>query len=321
VGVFETLWALKVMAQARKAGVLNGIMPDDELKRRANAIVQGQRREKDLALALRLRHDLSGKLTTQQQTRYLNMLMEVARQNGNVWGVSQDMRWLAENLWRGQITPGQVADNREVFREMILSTCYVIENLLPLAPFYPETEPVLRQAMEVWWGIFHGNSAVDFLHALFPNAYDYLLIVCRTIVSLRAYLDEPLIGWGAAHIYRTVAQQNTRQIDSPDNDNIKRALKDWIKIEFEKMPESLRKGMSGTNIVRIHPQISTPSDTDEREFSMPLPNASSLVVKYGAIEEIDRERENFAPRTGELCPFARQYPRVFCEYAATELCR
>jgi hypothetical protein len=292
--LFETLWALKVMAQARKAGVLNGIMPDDELKRRANAILQGQKRDKDLALALRLRHDLAGKLTAQQQTRYLNMLMEVARQNGSVWGVSQDMRWLAESLWRGQITPGQVADNREVFREMILSTCYVIENLLPLASYYPEIEETLRQAMEVWWGIFHGNSAVDFLHALFPNAYDYLQIVCRTIVSLRAYLDEPLIGWGAAHIYRTVAQQNTRQIDSPDNENIKKALKDWIRIDFEKMPESLRKGMSGTNIVRIHPQISTPSDTDEREFAMPLPNASSLVVKYGAIEEIDRERENFA---------------------------
>jgi hypothetical protein len=292
--LFETLWTLKVMAQARKAGVLNGIMPDDELKRRANAVVQGQRRDKDLALALRLRHDLAGKLTAQQQTRYLQMLMQVARDNGSVWGVTQDMRWMAESMWRGQITPGQVADNRDVFREMILSTCYVIENLLPLAPHYPEIEPVLRQAMEVWWGIFHGSSAVDFLHALFPNAYDYLLIVCRTIVSLRAYLDEPLLGWGAAHIYRTMAQQNTRQIDSPDNENIKKALKDWIKIDFEKMPESLRKGMSGTNIVRIHPQISTPSDTEDREFSMPLPNASSLVVKYGAIEEIDRERENFA---------------------------
>ena len=30
------------------------------------------------------------------------------------------------------------------FREMILSTCYVIENMMPLVSAYPRIEPVLR---------------------------------------------------------------------------------------------------------------------------------------------------------------------------------
>ena len=46
--------------------------------------------------------------------------------------LAQDMRGLAENMQRGQLTADQIADHREIFREMIISTCYVIENMMPM---------------------------------------------------------------------------------------------------------------------------------------------------------------------------------------------
>lgn len=292
--VFETLWALKVMAQARDAGVLNGIMRDEDLRQRTTKIMQGNQRDKDLALAIRLRHDLSGRLTAAQQKRYLDRLMEVAAKGGGMWGLSQDTRWIVDNMWRQQLTTGQVADHRDTFREMILSTCYVIENLLPLTSFYPQIEQPLRQAMELWWSVFHGSKAVEILHALFPNAYDYLLILCRTLVSVRAYVGQPLIYLGAAHIHRTLASQQARRVEPPDNESIKKALKNWIHVDLEKAPEPLRLGMSDTNVVRIHPRITNPMQPEDDAFRLLIPNADSLVVKYGPIEEIDRERENYA---------------------------
>ena len=292
--VFETLWALKVMAQAREAGVLNGIMPDSDLRGRTTRIMQGNHRDKDLALALRLRHDLSGGLTPTQQKRYLGKLLEVAEKGGGMWGISHDTFWIVDNMWRQQLTVGQVADNRETFREMILSTCYVIENLMPLAPDYPQLETPLRQAMELWWSVFHGDNPVDVLRSLFPNAYDYLLILCRTLVSVRAYVGQPLIYLGAAHIYRTMASQQARRVETPENESIKQALKNWIYIELENSPEKLRLGMSDTNVVRIYPRISNPMDPEDDSFRLRIPNADSLVVKYGPIDEIDRERDNYA---------------------------
>jgi hypothetical protein len=292
--VFETLWALRVMAQARDAGVLNGIMPDDDLRQQTTRIMQGNHRDKDLALAVRLRHDLSGRLTPAQQKRYLDKLLEVAEKGGGMWGVSQDTRWIVDNMWRQQLTTGQVGDHREMFREMILSTCYVIENLMPLAPIYPQLEIPLRQAMELWWSVFHGEQAVEMLRALFPNAYDYLLILCRTLVSVRAYVGQPLINLGAAHIHRRLAAQQAKQVETPENESIKQALKNWIHIDLEKSPEQLRLGMSDTNVVRIHPRISNPMEPEDDSFRLRIPNADSLVVKYGPIEEIDRERDNYA---------------------------
>ncbi len=292
--VFETLWALKVMAQAREIGVLNGVMPDEDLRQRTAKIIQGNHRDKDLALAVRLRHDIGGRLTPAQQKRYLNRLLEAAAKGGGMWGISQDMRWLVENMWRGQLTTGQVADNREIFREMILSTCYVIENLMPLVAYYPQLETPIQQAMELWWGVFHGSKSVDLLHDLFPNAYDYLLIICRTLVSVRAYMNTPLIMWGSAHIHRTLASQQTRQVETPDNESIKKALKNWIHVDLDKPPEQLRLGMSDSNVVRIHPRIINPMQPEDDSFRLHIPNADSLVVKYGPVEEIDLERENFS---------------------------
>jgi Phosphotransferase enzyme family len=204
------------------------------------------------------------------------------------------MKSIGEAMRRQQLIPEQIADHREIFREMILSTCYVIENMLPLAEAHPELELVTRRAMELWWSVFAGENAVGTLRALFPNGYDYLLIVCRTLVSVRAYMGKPLIQWVAAHIHRRLASQQPRQVEPPDNESIRRALKNWIHVDLDKAPEALRLGMSDSNVVRIRPFITNPMQPEDDSFRLNIPNADSLVVKYGPVDEINQERENYA---------------------------
>ena len=290
---FDTLWAIKVIAQARDAGVLNGLMADADLRRWANQVMLDTRRDKDLALALRLRHELVGRLTAGQQRRYLDRLAKAAEQGGGLWGFSQDMAAIVKSMHLQQLTPDLIADYREVFREIILSTCYVVENLMPLLPDYPQLEPALGRAVDLWWDVFHGANAVNTLHMLFPAPYDYLLIVARTLVSLRAYLNHALIRWGAAYLHRKMASQQVRPVEPPDTENIKRALKNWIQIDLDKAPEQLRLGMSDSNIVRIRPRICNPLEPDNDAFRLHIPNADSLVVKYGPVDEIDLERQNY----------------------------
>jgi len=291
---FDTLWAIKVMAQAHETGVLNGIMPEDGLREWAARMVEVNHRDKDLALALRLRYELKSKLTAAQQKKYVEKLIGIAQQSGGFWGLPQDMLALGETLQRGQIMPEQIADHREIFREMILSTCYVIENMMPLVTVYPQVEPVLRRAMELWWNVFNGGSAVNTLRLLFPNPYDYLLIVCRTLVSVRAYVGHPLINWVSLYIHRKLALQQQRPVEPPDTESIRKALKNWIRVDLERPPEALRLGMSESNVARIYPFIANPMQSDDDSFKINIPNADSLVVKYGPVEEIDLERENYA---------------------------
>jgi hypothetical protein len=291
---FDTLWAIKVMAEAREKGVLNGVMNDETLRDWADRVMKDNHRDKDLALALRLRCEIRGKLTPGQQKKYLDGLLDIAERSGGVWGLSQDLRAIGDTMRRQHLTSDQIADHREIFREMILSTCYVIENLMPLISAYPQLEPAVRRAMELWWGVFQGENAVGTLRSLFPSAYDYLLIVSRTLVSVRAYMGQPLIRWGAAHIHRKMALQQTRKVEPPDTESIKHALKNWIQFDLEKEPEQLRLGMSDSNVVRIRPRIYNPMQPEDDAYRLHIPNADSLVVKYGPVEEIDLERENYS---------------------------
>lgn len=290
---FDTLWTIKVMALAREVGVLNGLMAEGDLRKWSNRMVQDLRRDKDLALALRLRHELVGRLTPVQQRKHLSNLLRIAEQSGGLWGLSQDMMDIGQSIQQQQLTADLIADFRDIFREMVISTCYVIENLMPMLPAYPELGPVVGRAMELWWGVFHGVNAVQTLRTLFPNPYDYLLIVCRTLVSLRAYLEQPLIHWGATYIHRKMASQQIRQVEPSDTVNIKRALQNWIQVDLEKPPEQMRLGMSESNVVRIRPRICNPMQPEDDTFRLTIPNADSLVVKYGPIDEIDAERDNY----------------------------
>lgn len=288
---FDTLWALKVMVMAKDMGMLNGTMPAKDLDNWSSRVVRAHHREKDLALALHLRHRIAGKYTVSQK-KQLDNLMNMA--GAGVWGLSQDMLWIADHMKVGQLTPGEVADHRETVREMVLSTCYVVENVAPLMNDYPEVRPLLRQAVELWWGVFHGKDADDVLHTLFPMPYDTIMVTARTLVSLRAFVGKPLIQWGAAHVHRQLAQQHVHRTESPDNEFIRLALRNWLEVDLEEEPRKLRLGMSDSNVVQVRPLLRNPMLPDDDTARIHIPYASSLVVKYGPVDEINRERENYA---------------------------
>ena len=288
---FDTLWSLKVLQLADQRGILNGLVDHNQLRQLAGRVIAGTPLDKDLALALRLRRDLAGTLR-QTQLQSLERLLRVAERTGGVWGLDQDMLWVSDYMRQQNLTAGDVAAHRDVLREMILSTCYVIENLMPLVEDYPAAEDVLRGAMELWWGVFQGRNAVSMLQNLFPAPYDYLMILTRTLVAVRAYVGEPLIQWGAAHVHRKLAEHEMEQATNPDRDSIREALRNWLRVDLEDEPERLRLGMSDSDIVRVKPHVWNPMVTDD-SGRLHIPYADSLIVKFGPLAEVERERDNY----------------------------
>jgi len=288
---FDTLWSLKVLELADERDLLNGLVDREQLRQLAGRVIAGTPLDKDLALALRLRHKLAGGLRhTQMQS--LEKLLRVAERTGGMWGLDQDMLWVAECMRQQNLTAGDFATNRDVLREAILSTCYVIENLMPLAAEYPALQEPLQAAMELWWGVFHGRNAVNTLRALFPVPYDYLMILTRTLVAVRAYLGAPLIQWGAAYVHRKLAEVELEQIAQPDRASIREAVRKWLRVDLEGEPERLRLGMSDSDILRVKPRIANPMIADE-SGALNIPYADTVIVKYGPRVEIDRERANY----------------------------
>jgi hypothetical protein len=86
--------------------------------------------------------------------------------------------------------------------------------------------------------------------------------------------------------------------DWPEKESIEQALRSWIGIELGE-PTPLKLGLSEANVIRIHPKIFNPTE-DNR---VNLLRGDSLVVKYGPIADIDKERQNYK----QLPPRMRNY--------------
>jgi len=283
---FDTLWSLKVLNMARRANLPESVISVERLREQVDDYLQTKLTDKDLALALNLRYELHGSLTEQQQERHLQKLLDNWQRNNGLWDVPSGMAWIPDNLRRQQLSFAELRAQRDPFRKMILSTCYVVENLAPLIDLYPDIVPTLRGSVELWWNVFYQNPT-QVLHELFPEPYDYVIMLARTLIMLRALVNEPLIEWGATRTYDELIAKRDKSAESHVRRNLRRVLEQLIVIDFDHEPEELRHGLSGANIVRVQPHIQ--SWYDESNLKL----ADSLIIKYGAKEDIDAERANY----------------------------
>lgn len=298
--VFDTLWSLKLLMMGRSAEVVKGMVSDKAIQSYINHIEPVVIEDKDRALLLRLQFDLKGKLNQQQQ-EYLHDLIAQADGHGGMWGVSPPNRWrrvkdIVEMMQRQRITPGIIDKNVKHFREMILNTCYVIENLTALVPHYPELAVPIQRAMLLWWEQFQGQRAPEVIRALFPDDYDFLMVMCRTMVTISEYIGEP----PGARCWMPSLRETSRKFGNkawPELESIEEALRRWIEIEIGD-PDRLKLGLSGADVLRIQPKLYNPTDDSRSDLLH-----QSLVVKYGPVHEIDLERDNYQ----ELPPQLRNY--------------
>ncbi|HVU11891.1 MAG TPA: hypothetical protein VHD90_11460 [Phototrophicaceae bacterium] len=281
---FDTLWALKVLNMARRADQLEAIMPLAHLRTLVDDLLRNTLADKDLALALNLRYELFGNLTERQQKRYLQKLLDNWK-NG-LWDVPNDMLWIPDSLRRQQLALGEMRAHRDPFRKMLVSTFYVVENLAPLVDLYPEAAPALRTSVELWWNVFYQNPA-QMLHELFPKPYDYVIMLARTLIMLRAAINAPLIECSATHIYQELVTQRDPGAETAQRRNLRRALEKLIAVDFDGEPDSLRLGLSGSNVVRVRPHVESLYDNTRLNI------ADTLIVKYGPKDSIDAERSSF----------------------------
>ncbi|MAS34819.1 MAG: hypothetical protein CL610_12485 [Anaerolineaceae bacterium] len=300
-GGYDTLWALEIFALAHQREVLreDDASMDDLRAYLDRLITQRElRRDKDMALALRLQHEVFGGLSKAHRAE-LDRLIEVAQRNDGVWGLEElgwllgRMEWLKEFTGGSKLLPQEVREYQDQFRRVILSTCMVIENLAPLRDKYPKLKPVLERAMQLWWFQFAGEHAITTLRNLFPRPhdFDYLRVLCRTLRATRAYMGQPLGTLNAVqvHVLHELAEMKKDLSESPEVHHIKAALRSWIHVDLDREVEPLKLGFSDANVVRVHPRIWSPMSAQ--------PNAAlisdSVIIKYGPRDEIEQERRHY----------------------------
>lgn len=300
---FDNLWALKVLAMAHERHVLRpALMGEAELKEWLDKLISDNYRDKDLSLALRLRYEHYRNLKRGQQ-KFLERLVKHGRTNLGLWDLRPNLIWLVHHMVQQELQIGDVAENRDSFRDTILSTCYVIENLMPLMYSYPHLiSGIVQQAMELWWSVFKGADAAERLRDLFPEPYDYLLVLTRTVVTVctyaGAYSDKPLAERILPHTYRMLAVRQNDRAESKVQANLQKALREWMPLDLSGEPTDLKLGLSGANVVRIQPRLLNPLNPE-----FPLQFVDSLIVKYGPVDEIELERQNYAslPQSVRSC--------------------
>lgn len=291
---YDLLWALKLLNLAHKQKVLEpGLIVMDELRDMLdNAMLSDSLPDKDLALALRLRFELFGGLLPEQEEKLLRgRLINNARLNG-LWDLTHDNTWLAERMRHHDLSLMDIQQHYRAFWKVIQSACTVIENLSVLMPTYGvELHQVLLPAIDLWWSAFNADQSDDAageLRTIFSGrTEDYLMSLSLTLITLRAFLDEPLIHRAASYVHTQMLDHPGERSSPSEKEMLKKALRDFLQVEFEQEPERLNLGLSGAVVLRVHPVVRSPLYSEETIFNKPL------VIKYGPADEIRLEHENY----------------------------
>jgi hypothetical protein len=290
--VFDTLWSLKVLLMARSRNVLHKVMNERSMLSSLNHMTRIANDDTHIALALRLHYQLAGKLN-QEQTGRLHDLLNSAETHLDVWGMQRPDMWervkdIVSAMHQRQLPHSVIEQSGQInnVRKIVMNLCYVIESLAPLHHAFPEIEPLLKRSLAMWWRQFHGENAPSNIHSLFESEYDFLMVMCRTMVAIGSYAEEPLSALCWMPSLRKMSE-TFRANSWEDEEFITRTLREWIKVDV-RTHKYLNLGLSEANVVRINPALWSPMDSSQVNM---LPK--SLIVKYGPLEEINRERANF----------------------------
>ena len=190
---FDTLWTIEVFLLAHRKGVLSDeIITLDEIRTYLNHLISdvGLKRDKDLAMALRLYYQTYGKLE-EDHIIQIEQLTRRADTNGGLWGM-REFSWKVKDVyWFKELTAGRKITYRDIdvenhhrnFHRIVLSTCMVIENLIPLMNQFPILKMPIERAVSLWHKQFEEQNIITTLRNLFPKPHDYtyILALCRTI--------------------------------------------------------------------------------------------------------------------------------------------
>ena len=307
---FDTLWTIEVFLLAHEKGVLSeDIISLDKIRTYLNNLISeiGLKRDKDLALALRLYYQTYGRLED-DHIKKIEALTQRADTHSGLWGM-REFGWKVQDVyWFKELTAGRKITYRDIdtenhhrnFHRTILSTCMVVENLIPLMNQFPILKLPIERAVMLLHKQFEDQNIITTLRNLFPKPHDYtyILVLCQTIRAFRAYLGERLLSLENTYLLKQITQLQPAVKESSEVSSIKQALRKWIQIDLTGQMERLKLGFSDANVVRVYPFIWSPMVSNEDRPRSLIED--SLIIKYGPRAEIEKERgayEKLPPAT------------------------
>ncbi|HEX2906528.1 MAG TPA: phosphotransferase [Phototrophicaceae bacterium] len=304
-------WALALMCAAYKQGFLPSSLTADDLKIMVDHAVMAAASDDELALAFRLRYDLFGRLTSDQNA----LLRRQFSRAGSLWRFGTDMDWLLERMRQHELSAQDIQENYALFWAALQRTSLVVIHLTKLLyEGYTELHAPLLQALEMWLGAFFIErpdpiSELQMIFAGNPDE-DYLTALALTLIALQAFLEDKLTYYTAAYVQDQLLDYRSEGMRSSEKENIKQTLRAGMPIEWAREPKKLNLGLSGATVLRVNPLIRNPLDANQTIFS------SSVIVKYGSSDDIKRERDNYKQLPDFLCPYFVSVPQETYQDAA-----
>lgn len=296
--VSGTLRAVRLLLLARNRPSIKALIDEDALRVSLDKVYPlVKKRERDVAQVLRLYFDLNHHLSDEQQ-RLLKGLLSKAQTGGGLWGLSKTNQ--AEDLIvaihqrrlpaRYTLRPSADTDDLRTpddiiddMRNIIVTTCSIVDHLAPLRRAYTPVADALEQGMTLWWELFAGKDAPLIMQTIFPDEHEFLTIMCLTMIAASAYTGEVLKE--RAWLAELRSQAKTFS-GASEKQWVAEALRHWLEVDIQN-EHRLELGLSGSNVMRFTPYIAL-----HKLWALPVEHLS-LIVKYGRREEIEAERRNY----------------------------
>lgn len=178
---------------------------------------------------------------------------------------------------------------------MLMSTCYVIENL---APFCAENTKV-RSKVAISAGLLEAVLDPTKPSAIraFEEPYKQLMLAARAMIALQRFHGDSVSQAVAPIAIQQLVEQDKRaqmERSAFNASQLKRVVHSWLQVDWPLGSEQiLGGGYSGASVVRVTPQLKIPSAHAGGTKSERIPGVESLVIKFGSKGNLDRERRNY----------------------------
>jgi hypothetical protein len=293
-GAFTSLWCAKILSHfPERKDCLDAAR--DTVRFIVNQADDFMKGSRDLSFLISLYWGLFPDEKTEKSPIERMLTTVYQDYHDGVFDVKNTVIERLKQLLEEGITPYSVAGIEREVHWSIVSTTYVVENLMDLHPRNSNLDQVLQLAVSNIYKMFSGT--VDQIPVIFSEPYLQIMLASRLLSVFCKFTGADIAKLILPNYLEEIVRNETQRSDSlGEKQHLQTVFKEWLRIEWdEKEQEYLNGGLSGAKVVRVPPRIKIPSEEYEDGYkSIEIPDIKSVIIKYGLETDLEQERNNYA---------------------------
>jgi len=213
-----------------------------------------------------------------------------------LFDVTPEMRPRLKDLSDNGLSPYITAGIELELHWSLVSTCYVIENMVTICHKSARLTSKVKDITEGLYRIL--APATENLSEIFPEPYRQIMLAARSLTALAAFTGEDIARTMIPHLLEDLVENEMKKrLDErvEEKRRLQTVLKEWLVIDWdEEGQECLGVGYSGATVVRVQPSLKIPSSSAGGFWRASIPFPDTVILKYGRKTDLDIERRNYA---------------------------